>query len=97
MDPSGGSSDRGRDARGPGSAFRGADLAATIDHRSSSPAEILEDSEEVLSAYAIDDELEEFLAADRDPIAADPRFRDDLRERLWALVQDGLVTRPRNH
>jgi hypothetical protein len=57
----------------------------------------LELSEQALDDYDIEDELEDFLAADREPIAADPRFRDDLRERLWALVQDGIVNRPRSH
>jgi hypothetical protein len=48
--------------------------------------------------YEIDpDELLEFLAADHDPVAADPVFRDQLRDELWALVESGGVTRPRNH
>jgi len=54
-------------------------------------------SEKVLDDYGYEEELQEFLAADREPTEADPRFRDELRERLWAIVQDGLITRPRNH
>jgi hypothetical protein len=64
---------------------------------SAQSAAILEFPERVLDEYTIEDELEEFLAADRDPITADPRFREDLRERLWALVQDGVIARLRNH
>jgi len=44
-----------------------------------------------------EDELAEFLAADHDPVAADPAFREQLREQLWALVQAGVTTRPKNH
>jgi hypothetical protein len=42
-------------------------------------------------------ELHEFLAADHDPIPADPVFREELRDQLWALVQDGAITRPKDH
>lgn len=42
-------------------------------------------------------ELHEFLAADQDPVHADPVFREELRDQLWALVQDGVITRPRDH
>jgi hypothetical protein len=62
---------------------------STMDQKSS--------SEKMLDDYGYEEELQDFLAADRDPIDADPRFREDLRERLWAIVQDGLITRPRNH
>ena len=45
------------------------------------------------------DELEllEFLAADLDPVPADPAFRRRLSDLLWDMVRDGRVTRPRNH
>jgi hypothetical protein len=45
------------------------------------------------------DELEllEFLAADLDPVPADPAFRRTLSDLLWDMVRDGRVTRPRNH
>ncbi len=45
------------------------------------------------------DELEllEFLAADLDPVPADPAFRQQLSDLLWNMVRDGRVTRPRNH
>lgn len=45
------------------------------------------------------DELEllEFLAADLDPVPADPAFRQQLSDLLWDMVRDGRVTRPRNH
>ena len=42
-------------------------------------------------------ELHEFLAADHDPIPADPVFREELRDQLWALVQDGVITRSKDH
>jgi len=42
-------------------------------------------------------ELHEFLAADHDPIPADPVFREELRDQLWALVRDGAITRPKDH
>ena len=32
-------------------------------------------------------ELREFLAADGSPDEADPRFREELRRRLWAWLQ----------
>jgi len=32
-------------------------------------------------------ELREFLAADVSPDEADPRFREELRRRLWAWLQ----------
>jgi hypothetical protein len=45
------------------------------------------------------DELEllEFLAADLDPVPADPAFRRRLSDLLWDMVRDGRVTRHRNH
>ena len=42
-------------------------------------------------------ELREFLAADFDPIAADPGFKEHLRERLWTLVQEGATARSKDH
>lgn len=44
-----------------------------------------------------DDELLEFLAADRDPVSADPAFKEELREELWTLVQERAGMRPKNH
>ncbi len=38
-------------------------------------------------------ELLDFLAADLDPVAADPVFRERLREELWEMiVDDGIVS-----
>ena len=56
-----------------------------------------ESSESMLDEYGYADELEEFMAADRDPIEADPRFRDELREQLWEMLQAELFARPRDH
>ncbi len=45
------------------------------------------------------DELEllEFLAADLDPVPADPVFQKQLAELLWEMVREGRGVRPRNH
>lgn len=45
------------------------------------------------------DELEllEFLAADLDPVPADPVFQKQLAELLWEMVREGRGIRPRNH
>ena len=45
------------------------------------------------------DELEllEFLAADLDPVPADPVFQKQLAELLWEMVRGGRGIRPRNH
>lgn len=42
-------------------------------------------------------DLVDFLAGDLDPVAADPLFREELREKLWDLVQDGAIAPPKNH
>ncbi len=44
-----------------------------------------------------EEELLEFLAADHDPAAADPAFREQLRDQLWALVQEGASMRRKDH
>jgi hypothetical protein len=45
------------------------------------------------------DELEllEFLAADLDPVPADPVFQKQLADLLWEMVREGRGGRPRNH
>lgn len=45
------------------------------------------------------DELEllEFLAADLDPVPADPAFQKELADLLWEMVCEGVPGRPRNH
>lgn len=45
------------------------------------------------------DELEllEFLAADLDPVSADPVFQKQLAELLWEMVREGRGIRPRDH
>ena len=40
-----------------------------------------------------DEELHEFLAADHDPVEADPAFKRKLREQLWAMISDNDPTR----
>lgn len=44
-----------------------------------------------------EEELREFLEADHDPVSADPEFRKNLREQLWALVQEGATSLPKDH
>ena len=44
-----------------------------------------------------DAELQEFLEADLEPPQADPEFREQLREQLWAMVESGEVGRRRDH
>jgi hypothetical protein len=49
-------------------------------------------------AHEIDEaELLEFLAADHDPVFADPAFKEELRDQLWTLVQERAGMRPKNH
>lgn len=43
--------------------------------------------EEVAGEFSTE-ELQEFLEADRLPEQADPAFKEDLRERLWRMVQE---------
>jgi hypothetical protein len=40
-----------------------------------------------------DEELMEFLAADHEPVEADPEFKRKLRDQLWTLVQGNELTR----
>lgn len=40
-----------------------------------------------------DQELLEFLAADDDPVEANPTFKRRLREQLWAMIRDNDMTR----
>jgi hypothetical protein len=50
------------------------------------------------AAHEIDEaELLEFLSTDHDPVPADPVFREELRDQLWALVQEGAGMRPKDH
>jgi len=58
---------------------------------------ILSDALEDLDQDVNELELLEFLAADLDPVPADPAFRRELGELLWDMVRDGRVSRPRNH
>ena len=45
------------------------------------------------AADPTDEELMEFLAADYEPVAADPEFKRKLRDQLWTLVQGNELTR----
>jgi hypothetical protein len=46
--------------------------------------------EEIASKFTTE-ELQEFLEADLHPIEADPVFKEQLREKLWKLVQRNLA------
>ncbi len=41
-----------------------------------------------------DSELLDFMAADVDPVPADPAFRDRLREQLWSMIVEERVAVP---
>ena len=49
--------------------------------------------EEIAAEFATE-ELQEFLEADRYPIEADPLFKEQLREKLWKLLQGTLQGDP---
>lgn len=40
-----------------------------------------------------DEELAAFLAADYEPVEADPEFKRKLRDQLWSLIQSNEMTR----
>lgn len=64
---------------------------------SSDSVGILGESLEELRPEVEELELLEFLAADLDPVPADPVFEHELGERLWEMVRDGrLLRRPRH-
>lgn len=44
-----------------------------------------------------EEELLEFLAADLDPVPADPVFQEKLRDELWEMVEDGRAGRRSDH
>jgi hypothetical protein len=53
----------------------------------------LRESEEVIEEIASEfttEELQEFLEADQYPIEADPLFKEQLREKLWKLLQRSI-------
>ncbi len=46
---------------------------------------------EVIEEIAADfttEELQEFLEADRNPVPADPEFKEELREKLWRMIEE---------
>jgi hypothetical protein len=45
--------------------------------------------EEIASEFTTE-ELQEFLEADQSPIEADPLFKEQLREKLWKLLQRSI-------
>lgn len=44
-----------------------------------------------------EEELLDFLAADLDPVPANPVFKEKLRDALWEMVADGRVGRRNDH
>ena len=51
-----------------------------------------EEIEEIAAEFGTE-ELQEFLAADRDPVRADPAFKAQLRERVWKLIEEQWIAR----
>ena len=45
---------------------------------------------EEIAAEFTTEELQEFLEADRHPIEADPLFKEQLREKIWRLLQRSI-------
>lgn len=59
---------------------------------------ILGDAADAVEFAEVDElDLLEFLAADLDPVPADPTFQRELGELLWDMVLDGRVSRPPRH
>ena len=52
--------------------------------------------EEIASEFTTE-ELQEFLEADLHPIQADPLFKEQLREKLWKLVQRSIHAETDEH
>lgn len=55
---------------------------------------VLGEAAEELHGEVDELELLEFLAADLDPVPADPRFERELKERLWEMVATRRFPRP---
>jgi len=57
-----------------------------MERREASGLQEREVIEEIASEFTTE-ELQEFLEADQYPIEADPLFKEELREKLWKLLQ----------
>ena len=70
---------------------RGREPAAdwAMERREPSGLQEREVIEEIASEFTTE-ELLEFLEADRHPIEADPLFKEQLREKLWKLLQRSI-------
>ncbi len=68
-------------------AERAADRA--MERREPSGLQEREVIEEIAAEFTTE-ELQEFLEADRYPIEADPLFKEQLREKLWRLLQRSI-------
>ncbi len=55
-----------------------------VTDRSDQPVDVLNDSEDGCSP----EELYDFMSADALDVQADPRFKEALRRKLWAMVND---------
>ena len=76
----------GSGVKRPGSRRAGGPRGAAKSTGSSEDAD-LETMQEALTDFSID-ELREFLEADLADVPVDPEFKERLREKLWALVQE---------
>ena len=70
-----------------GEAERAADGA--MERREPSGLQEREVIEEIAAEFTTE-ELQEFLEADRYPIEADPLFKEQLREKIWRLLQRSI-------
>ncbi len=51
---------------------------------------------EELAAEFTTEELQEFLEADHQPIEADPAFKEELRDRLWCMLEEQRTRKDRS-
>lgn len=58
---------------------------------------MIEDSLDELQTEVNELELLDFLAADLDPVPADPVFKQELGDMLWEMVASGSLPKPRKH
>jgi len=68
-------------------AERAADRA--MERREPSGLQEREVIEEIAAEFTTE-ELQEFLEADQHPIEADPLFKEQLREKIWRLLQRSI-------
>ena len=68
---------------------RGGAAGSRTERREESGLREREVIEEISEEFTTE-ELQEFLEADRHPIKADPVFKEELRQKLWNLLQRSI-------